>query len=92
MNHICIISSNINRFIRYSYIIIKRMRTGRFIIINILFKYIIHLIILVKYQLYKSKCDFYIRPNVVVVADSNENVVYRISLNDYAVNSVKNNY
>ena len=92
MNYIYILSRNINRFTRYSYIIMKRMRTSRFKIHDMLFGYVLHLKILIIYKLYKNKCDFYVRPNVVVVVDSNVNVVYRISLNDYAFNNVKKNY
>ena len=44
------------------------------------------------YKLYKNNCDFYIRPYVVVVVDNNVNVVYRISLNDWALKSVKINF
>jgi len=58
----------------------------------IIFRYIHHLIIIIIYKLYKNKCEFNIRPNVVVVVDNNANVVYRISLNDYGFNSVINNY
>ena len=42
--------------------------------------------------MYKKNCDFYIRQNVVIVVDHNVNVVYRISLNNWALISVKNNY
>ena len=92
MNYIYILFNNINRFTRYSYIIIKNMRDSHFIIHVILFRYILHIIIIIIYKLYKYNCDFYIRPNVVIVVDHNVNVVYRISLNNWALNSVKINY
>ena len=92
MNYIYILYNNINRFTRYSYIIIKRMRESHFIIHVILFRYILHIIIIINNKLYKKNCDFYIRHNVVIVVDHNVNAVYRISLNDWALNSVKNNY
>ena len=92
MNYIYILFNNINRFTRYSYIIIKRMRESHFIIHVILFRYILHIKIIIINKLYKKNCDFYIRPNVVIVVDHNVNVVYRISLNDLALNSVKINY
>jgi len=59
---------------------------------EMLFGYVLHLSILIIYKLYKNKCNFYVRPNVVVVVDSNVNVVYRISLNDYGLKSIKNNF
>ena len=92
MNYIYILYSNIKSFTRYSYIIIKRMRASHYNILVILFRYILHLIIIIIYKLYKNNCDFYIRPNVVVVVDNNVNVVYRISLNDRALISIINNY
>ena len=92
MKYIYILYSNISRFTHYSYIIIKRIRVSPFKIHVILFRYILHLIIIIIYKLYKNNCDFYIRPNVVVVVDKNVNVVYRISLNDWAFKSVKKNY
>ena len=92
MKYIYILYSNISRFTHYSYIIIKRIRVSNFKIHVILFRYILHLIIIIIYKLYKNNCDFYIRPNVIVVVDNNVNVVYRISLNDWALKSVKNNY
>ena len=70
----------------------KRMKASRIKMHVILFRYILHLIIIIIYKLYKNNCNFYIRPNVVVVIDNNVNVVYRISLNDCALKSVKNNY
>ena len=70
----------------------KRMKTNRLNIYEILFGYIRHLIILIKYKLYKHNCDFHISPNVVVIIDNNVNVVYRISLNEYGIQSVNNNY
>ena len=92
MNYIYILYNNINSFIRYSYIIIKRMRQNHFIIHVILFRYILHIKIIINNKLYKKNCDFYIRPNVVIVVDHNVNVVYRISLNDWALKSVKINF
>jgi len=89
MNYIYFLSSNINRFTRYSYTILKRMRTSHFNIHDVIFGYVLHIKILITYKLYKNKCHFYIRPNVVVVVDDNVNIVYRISLNDYAFKSVK---
>ena len=68
------------------------MKTNRLNIYEILFGYIRHLIILIKYKLYKHNCDFHISPNVVVIIDNNVNVVYRISLNEYGIQSVNNNY
>ena len=70
----------------------KNMKTNRLNIYEILFGYIRHLIILIKYKLYKHNCDFHISPNVVVIIDNNVNVVYRISLNEYGIQSVNNNY
>ena len=70
----------------------KRMKTNRLNIYEILFGYISHLIILIKYKLYKHNCDFHISPNVVVIIDNNVNVVYRISLNEHGIQSVNNNY
>jgi len=87
-----ILTRYINKFARYSYIIMKRMKTNRLNIYEILFGYIRHLIILIKYKLYKHNCDFHISPNVVVIIDNNVNVVYRISLNEYGIQSVNNNY
>ena len=92
MNYIYILYNNINSFIRYSYNIIIRMRQHHFIIHVILFRYILHIIIIIINKLYKKNCNFYIRPNVVIVVDHNVDVVYRISLNDYGFNSVINNY
>ena len=68
------------------------MKTNRLNIYEILFGYIRHLIILIKYKLYKHNCDFHISHNVVVIIDNNVNVVYRFSLNDYGIQSVNNNY
>ena len=68
------------------------MRASHFKIHVILFRYILHLIIIIIYKLYKNNCEFYIRQYVVIVVDNNVNVVYRISLNDWALKSVKNNY
>jgi len=68
------------------------MKTNRLNIYEILFGYIRHLIILIKYKLYKHNCDFHISPNVVVIIDNNVNVVYRISLNEHGIQSVNNNY
>ena len=92
MNHINILTANINRFARYSYIILKRMMTHRLNIYKILFRYILHIIIIITYKLYKHNCDFYMSPNVVIVIDNNDNVVYRISLNDCGLQSINNNY
>ena len=92
MNNIHIFSTNIYRFARYSYIIMKRMKINRLNFNKILFGYIIHLKFLIRYKLYKQYCDFHISPNVVVVVDNNVNVVYRFSLNDYGSQSVNNNY
>ena len=92
MSNMHILTRYINKFARYSYIIMKRMKTNRLNIYEILFGYISHLIILIKYKLYKHNCDFHISPNVVVIIDNNVNVVYRISLNEYGIQSVNNNY
>ena len=92
MNNINILTANINRFARYSYIILKRMMTHRLNIYKILFRYILHIIIIITYKLYKYNCDFYMSPNVVIVIDNNDNMVYRISLNDCGVQSINNNY
>ena len=92
MSNMHILTRYINRFARYSYIIMKRMKTNRLNIYEILFGYIRHLIILIKYKLYKHNCDFHISHNVVVIIDNNVNVVYRISLNEYGIQSVNNNY
>ena len=75
MNHINILTANINRFARYSYIILKRMMTHRLNLYKILFRYILHIIIIITYKLYKYNCDFYMSPNVVIVIDNNDNVV-----------------
>ena len=92
MSNMHILTRYINKFARYSYIIMKRMKTNHLNIYEILFGYIRHLIILIKYKLYKHNCDFHISPNVVVIIDNNVNVVYRISLNEYGIQSVNNNY
>ena len=92
MNNIFILPINIYRFARYSYKIMKRMKTNNMKYYGILFRYMLHLIFLIMYKLYKHNCNFHISSNVVVIIDNNVNVVYRFSLNDYGFQSVNNNY
>ena len=76
MNNIHIFSTNIYRFARYSYIIMKRMKINRLNFNKILFGYMIHLKFLIIYKLYKQYCDFHISPNVLVVVEYIVNVVF----------------
>ena len=80
------------QFFRYSYTIIKYFPEYRFDIIGVLFKYILHLIIIIRINAINNDCDYYVGTNVVVIVNNKMNIVYRIALNAYANIRIKNNY
>ena len=80
------------KFFRYSYTIIKFFPEYRFDIFGVLFKYISHLIIIIRINAINSDCDYYVGTNVVVIVNNRMNIVYRIALNAYANGRINNNY
>ena len=80
------------KFFRYSYTIIKFFPEYRFDIFGVLFKYISHLIIIIRINAINSDCDYYVGTNVVVIVNNRMNIVYRIALNAYANIRINNNY
>jgi len=80
------------QFFRYSYTIIKYFPEYRFDIIGVLFKYILHLIIIIRINAINNDCDYYVGTNVVVIVNNKMNIVYRIALNAYANIRINNNY
>ena len=80
------------KFIQYSYTIIKYFPEYHFDIFGIIFKYILHLIIIIRINAINSDCDYYVGTNVVVIVNNRMNIVYRIALNAYANSRICNNY
>jgi thiamine kinase-like enzyme len=80
------------KFIQYSYTIIKYFPEYRFDIFGVLFKYILHLIIIIRINAINSDCDYYVGTNVVVIVNNRMNIIYRIALNAYANSRICNNY
>ena len=80
------------KFIQYSYTIIKYFPENHFDIFGIIFKYILHLIIIIRINAINSDCDYYVGTNVVVIVNNRMNIVYRIALNAYANSRICNNY
>lgn len=80
------------RFIQYSYKIIKYFPESRFDIFGVLFKYILHLIIIIRINAINNDCDYYVGTNVAVIVNNRINIVYRIPLNAYANSLICNNY
>ena len=79
------------KFIQYSYTIIKYFPEYRFDIFGVLFKYILHLIIIIRINAINSDCDYYVGTNVVVIVNNRMNIIYRIALNAYANSRIFNN-
>ena len=80
------------KFIKYSYTIIKYFPEYRFDIFGVLFKYILHLIIIIRINAINNDCDYYVGNNVVVIVNNRMNIVYRIPLNAYGNSRICNNY
>jgi len=80
------------KFFRYSYKIIKYFPEYRFDIFGLLFKYILHLIVIIRIKANSNDCDYYVGNNVVVIVNNRMNIVYRIALNAYANGLICNNY
>ena len=80
------------KFIKYSYTIIKFFPEYRFDIFGVLFKYILHLIVIIRIKANSNDCDYYVGNNVVVIVNNRMNIVYRIALNAYANGLINNNY
>ena len=80
------------KFIKYNYKIIKFFPESRFDIFGVIFKYILHLIIIIRINANNNDCDYYVGTNVAVIVNNRTNIVYRIPLNAYANSLICKNY